>query len=427
MRERGRAPEGRYRWVICALLFLATTVNYVDRAVLGVLKPLLDADLGWSQSDYGWVVIAFQGAYAIGYVAAGGLVDRLGARAGFALAVSGWGLAAMAHAAVRSVAGFGVVRAALGLAEGGGFPAAIKAITEWFPREERALATGLFNSGSNAGAILCPLLVPWLAARWGWPGAFLATGALAFAWLAAWLALYRPPERHPRVSPGELAWIRKDPPEPASPVRWRSLLRRRQTWAFMAGMAASSPVWWFYIYWAPDFLKHRFSLSLADMSLPLTVVFLVSSFGGIAGGWLSSTLLRRGASVNVARKTALLACALAVLPVYFTPRVSSLWLAVGLVALAASAHCGYAANLFTLVSDTCPRPVVSSVVGLGGMAGALAGMAFARLVSRLLDLSGNDYDVPFAVAAFAYLVALGVIHALLPRLEPMGAAAGAPA
>jgi ACS family hexuronate transporter-like MFS transporter len=368
-------------------------------------------------------VIAFQAAYAIGYLASGGLVDRIGVRRGFALAVAGWGLAAMAHAFVRTVGGFAAVRAALGLAEGGSFPAAVKAVAEWFPREERALATGLFNAGSNVGAIVCPLVVPWLAARWGWPGAFLVTGALGLAWLGVWLWAYRAPEEASGLDDAELAWIRKDPKEAPVRVRWRALLGRRQTWAFMVGMAASSPVWWFYVYWTPDFLKNRFGLGVADMSLPLAAVFLVSSLGGIGGGWLSSVLLRRGWSVNAARKTALLACALAVVPVWLTPRVPGLWLATALVALAAAAHCGYAANLFTLVSDVCPRPVVSSVVGLGGMAGAVAGMAFARLVSRVLDLTGNDYDVPFAVAAFSYLVALGIIHALLPRLEPMRDAA----
>jgi ACS family hexuronate transporter-like MFS transporter len=416
-------PRGRYRWWVCGLLFLATTVNYVDRAVLGVLKPLLDEDLGWSQQDYGWVVIAFQAAYAIGYLASGGLVDRIGVRRGFALAVGGWGLAAMAHAFVRTVSGFVAVRAALGLAEGGSFPAAVKAVAEWFPREERALATGLFNAGSNVGAIVCPLVVPWLAARWGWPGAFLVTGALGLAWLGVWLWAYRAPEEASGLDAAELAWIRKDAKEAPVRVPWRALLGRRQTWAFMVGMAASSPVWWFYVYWTPDFLKNRFGLGVADMSLPLAAVFLVSSLGGIAGGWLSSVLLRRGWSVNAARKTALLACALAVVPVWLTPHVPGLWLATALVALAAAAHCGYAANLFTLVSDVCQRPVVSSVVGLGGMAGVVAGMAFARLVSRVLDLTGNDYDVPFAVAAFSYLVALGIIHALLPRLEPMTGAA----
>ncbi len=409
------------RWAVVGLLFLAVTINYVDRAVIGVLKPLLDTALGWSQKDYGWMVTAFQAAYAIGYAASGRPLDRVGVRAGFAVAIAAWSLAAMAHAAVTSVAGFSVVRAALGLAEGATLPASVKAVTEWFPRERRAFATGLFNAGSNAGAIVCPVAVPWLAARWGWQGAFLATGALGFIWLAAWLPFYRPPERHPGVTGAELAYIRQDAPDPAVHVSWLSLVGHRQTWAFMVGMAASSPIWWFYIFWVPDFLNKQFGLNLTQTSLPLVVIFFAASFGGILGGWFSSALLGRGWSVNAARKTALLVCALTIAPVFATPLVpaTKIWWAVGLVTLAAAGHCGYAANLFTLVSDTVPRHAVGSVVGIGGMAGSLAGMVFAQLVSRVLDATHNNYAVPFAIAASTYLIALGVIHLLLPRLEPM--------
>jgi ACS family hexuronate transporter-like MFS transporter len=303
------------------------------------------------------------------------------------------------------------------LAEGGCFPASIKAVTEWFPKEQRAFATGIFNAGSPIGAILCPMVVPWLALRWGWQGAFLATGAVGFLWVAAWARLYDAPERSARVSAAELAYIRKDPPEAAVHVPWLQLIRHRQTWAFSIGMMASAPVWWFYIFWTPDFLNKRFELNLTQSSLPLMAIFLVSSFGGIAGGWLSSALLRRGWSVNAARKTALLVCALSVLPVFTTPLVPGVWWAVALVALAAAAHCGYAANLYTLVSDTVPRQAVSSVVGIGGMAGSIAGMFFAQIVSRVLHATNNNYLVPFAMAASSYLLALGLIHLLLPRLE----------
>lgn len=409
----------RFRWVVVGLLFLAVTVNYIDRAVLGVLKPLLDVELGWDQRDYGWMVTAFQAAYACGYLLAGRWCDKVGVRFGMLLAVTVWSGAAVAHAAVRSVLGFSVARSILGLAEGGCFPAAIKAIADWFPREQRALATGIFNAGSPVGAIACPLLVPWLANHWGWQGAFIATGAAGFLWVLFWAWLYDTPERHTRVSSSELAYIRKDLEEPPVDVPWLTLIRHRQTWAFMAGMMASAPIWWFYIFWTPDFLNKRFELNLTQSSLPLMVIFLVSSFGGILGGWLSSALLRRGWSVNAARKTALLVCALCVLPVFATPLVPRVWWAVGLVALAAAAHCGYAANLYTLVSDTVPRHVVSSVVGLGGMAGSLAGMGFAQVVSRILHYTHNNYLAPFALAASTYLVALGCIHLLLPRLEPM--------
>ena len=416
---QGMATRGGFRWRICALLFFATTVNYVDRAVLGVLKPLLDQELGWSQVAYGHVVTAFQFAYALGYVGGGRLMDRIGARLGFALAVLVWSLAAMAHAAARTVLGFSVARSVLGLAEGGGFPAAIKSVAEWFPKEQRAYATGWFNAGSNVGALACPLLVPWLAGRWGWQGAFIATGALGLLWVILWWWLYDTPERHPRVSADELAYIRKDPPETVLHVSWLRLLRSRQTWAFVVGMAASSPIWWFYIYWIPDFLNKRFGLSLTQSSVPLMLIFLGSSFGGIGGGWLSSALIRSGWSVNAARKVALLACALCVLPVGATPFLGNLWAAVLLVGLAAAAHCGFAANLFTLVSDTVPQRAVSSVVGLGGMAGALAGMVFAQVVSRILQWTHNNYLVPFAYASLVYLAAVALMHWILPRLEPI--------
>jgi ACS family hexuronate transporter-like MFS transporter len=413
-----------YRWVVVGLLFFAITINYIDRAVLGVLKPLLDRELGWDQKDYGWMVTAFQATYAVGYLLAGRLVDRLGVRLGLWLAVSAWSVAAMAHALARTVLGFSTARASLGLAEGACFPAAIKAITEWFPKEQRALATGLFNAGSPVGAILCPLVVPWLALHWGWQGAFVATGAVGFVWVAVWGWLYQSPERHRRVSAAELAYIRQDPPESAVKIPWLDLLRHRQTWAFMSGMMASAPVWWFYIFWTPDFLNKRFELNLTQSSLPLMMIFFVSSFGGIAGGWLSSTLLRRGWTVNAARKTALLVCALCVLPVFATPLMPTVWPAVALVTLAAAAHCGYAANLFTLVSDTVPRQAVASVVGIGGMAGSLAGMGFAQVVSRVLHFTHNNYLVPFCLAASVYLLALLVIHLLLPRLEPMALSPG---
>ena len=417
--EKATFRGSRFRWSICALLFFATVINYVDRAVLGTLKPLLDADLGWNQIDYGWVVTSFQVAYAAGYLFSGRLVDRVGVKVGLLAAVAVWSAAAMGHSVVTSVSGFIVMRAVLGLAQGGAFPAAIKAIAEWFPRRERALATGLFNTGSNAGAILCPLLVHWIAPHWGWSGAFLLTGAVGLVWLVFWMGLYGAPESHRRVSPEELAFIRQEPPEQQVKLPWLMLLGWRQTWAFMVGMSASAPIWWFYIFWTPDFLSRRFHLQLTATSLPLVVIFLVSSLGGVGGGWLSSSLLKRGYGVNVARKTALLVCAVCVLPVFATPLVTDLWTAVALVALAAAAHCGFAANLFTLVSDTAPKQAVASIVGLGGMAGSLSGVAFSQLVSRVLEATNSNYQIPFAWAAGIYLAALGIMHLLAPRLEPV--------
>jgi len=409
----------RYRWVVVGLLFFAVAVNYIDRAVLGVLKPLLDKELGWSQIDYGWMVTAFQACYAAGYLFGGRLIDRIGIRVGLLLTVTLWSVAAIAHAGARSVVSFSVARSCLGLTEGGCFPAAIKAVAEWFPKEQRAFATGLFNAGSNVGAVTCPAIVPWIAAHWGWQGAFIVTGAMGFVWVAVWVWLYRDPDRNPRVSEAELAYIRKDPVEPPARIPWQELVRHRQTWAFMIGMMASAPVWWFYIFWIPDFLSKQFALNLTQSSVPLMTIFLVAGIGGISGGWLSSALMRRGWSVNAARKTALLVCSLCVLPVFLTPMLPTVWPAVALVALAAAAHCGYAANLYTLVSDTVPREAVSSVVGIGGMAGSLAGMFFAQVVSRILDFTHNNYLVPFGLCATLYLVALGLIHMLLPRLEPM--------
>ncbi len=414
------------RWQIVAMLFFATVLNYVDRAVLGILKPALERELGWSQVDYSWMVTAFQLTYAFGYSLAGWSIDRIGVRFGLFFSVALWSLAAMAHAMARTVAGFSLARAVLGLAEGGMFPAAIKTVAEWHPKEERALATGLFNAGSNIGAVVCPLVVPWLALHWGWQAAFVATGAAGFLWVAAWLRLYGPPDRHPRVSAAELAHIRKDPPDPPVRIPWRILLRHKQTWAFVTGMAASAPIWWFYIYWAPDFLDKRFHLGLSQSSLPLMVLFFAASGGGIGGGWLSSWLIRRGWSVNAARKAALFLCALCVVPVAATPQVADPWVAVGLLGLAAAAHCGFAANLFTLVSDTVPRQAVSSVVGIGGMAGSLSGMAFSLLVGRVLEYTGNNYLVPFAIASLVYLLAAAVMHALLPRLEAMRLDAAVP-
>jgi len=387
--------------------------------VLAVLKPSLERQLHWSQIDYGWMVTVFQLTYAVGYAFAGRLIDLVGVRWGLLASVALWSLATIEHAAARTVTGFNIARGWLGLTEGGLFPAAIRAVAEWYPKEERALATGLFNTGSTIGPVACPLIVPWLAARWGWQAAFLVLGAAGFFWVAGWIWLYRAPDQDPQVSAAELAYIRKDPAAPSVKIPWLVLLRHRQTWAFAVGMTASAPIWWFYLFWAPDFLNKRFSLGLTQSSLPLTILFLFASVGGVGAGWLSSKLLQRGWTVNAARKTALLVCVLCVVPVLATPLVPNPWIAVMLIGLASAAHCGFAANLFTLVSDTIPQQAVSSVVGIGGMAGALGGMVFAQLVSRILYLTNNNYVIPFALAPVSYLGALVIMHLLLPRLEPM--------
>jgi ACS family hexuronate transporter-like MFS transporter len=402
------------RWWICGLLFLATTINYVDRGVIGVLKPTLQRDLGWNEIDYSNIVFWFQVAYAAGYLFGGRLMDAIGLRIGYALAIAVWSIAAFSHGFARSVLGFSAARFGLGLAEGGNFPAAIKTVGEWFPKKERALATGLFNAGCNIGAIATPLLVPWIAVRLGWPSAFYLTGALGSICVVAWIFAYRPPKDHPNLSAGELAYIQSDPPDPpAASIPWAQLLTYRATWAFIIGMALSSPIWWFYLYWIPDFLFKRHNVDLIHMGAPLVTIYLISDGGSIAGGWMSSALIKRGWGVNAARKLALLTCALCVVPVFFASRVSSEWNAVLLIGLAAAAHQGWSANLFTLVSDNMPRQTVSSVVGIGGMAGALAGMGFAKLVGYVLEWTGS-YVVLFTIAPAAYLVAFGAMHALIP-------------
>lgn len=410
---------GHFRWVICALLFFGVTKNYMDRQVLSVLKTTLQHDLGWNEIDYGNLVIAFQAAYAVGLLVMGRLIDRLGTRLGYALAMAFWSLASMAHALGSSLLSFAIARSALGLGEAGVFPASVKTVAEWFPRKERALATGIFNSGTNIGAILAPLFVPWITIHLGWRSAFLITGAIGFVWLALWLLLYRKPEEHPRCSPAELAYIRSDSPGQAVKIKWTRLLFYRQTWTFAIAKFLTDPIWWFYLFWVPDFLQRQHGLKLTSIGLPILVIYLIADIGSVGGGWLSSFLIKRGASVNVARKTAFLISALCIAPIGFTYRVSSLWGAVLLIGLAAAGHQGFSANLFTLSSDLFPSRAVGSVVGIGGMAGSIGGMLIAAIVGHVLQWTGS-YMIPFLIAASAYPVAILSIHLLSPRLAPVG-------
>jgi MFS transporter, ACS family, aldohexuronate transporter len=408
---------GHFRWVICALLFFAATINYVDRQVLSILAPDLQYSIGWSEIDYSNIVFAFQIAYALMFLAAGSIIDRIGTRFGFALAIIWWSLAAMGHALANSAAAFGFWRFMLGVGEAGNFPASIKAIAEWFPKRERALATGIFNSGTNIGAIIAPIVVPLIAVRWGWQTAFIATGALGFFWLFFWLSVYRRPEEHKRLSRPEFSYIRSDSPESLTKTPWFPLLRLRQTWAFALGKFMTDPVWWFYLFWLPKFLNSAHGVKTADMIPYLVTVYLLADIGSVAGGWLSSALLKRGWSVNVARKTTMLLCALCVVPVMAASQTHSLWLAVGLVSLAAGAHQGWSANLFTLSSDLFPRRAVGSVVGIGGFFGSLGGMLLAKIAGYVLEWYGT-YTPMFVIASMAYLGALSVIHLLTPRLKP---------
>ena len=408
---------GRYRWRVCAMLLAATTISYIDRQVLGVLAPFLQAKMGWSELDYSSIVTAFQAAYAIGLLGAGAVIDRFGTRIGYALSIGVWSLAAMSHALATGVLGFAAARFALGLGEAGNFPAAIKTVAEWFPQRERALATGVFNSGSNIGAIAAPLLVPVVAAYWGWQAAFLCTGVLSASWVSVWLLRYRTPDRQPGLGAAERAWIGTQPPAPSARVPWLRLLRHRQAWAFAAAKFLTDPIWWFFLFWLPKFLHAEYGLDLLQLGPPLIVIFLCADAGSIAGGWLAGRLIRHGWNHARARKGAMLVCALAVVPVMFAARAGDLWLAVALVGLATAGHQGWSANVFTLASDMFPRHAVASVVGIGGFAGAVGDMLISTVVGLLLELTGS-YTPVFLLAGSAYLVALLAVHLLVPRLQP---------
>ncbi|MBR2269336.1 MFS transporter [Sphingobium sp.] len=409
----------RYRWLICGLLFAATAINYVDRQMIGVLKPVLQAELGWRESDYANIVFWFQCAYALGFLAMGRFMDRVGARIGYAAAFTFWTLAHAAHGLVSGIAQFIAVRFALGVGEAGNFPAGLKVVAEWFPQKERALAIGLFNAGANVGAIATPLIVPAITIAYGWRAAFIVTGVASLVWVAAWLLLYRRPEDHRRVTPCELAYIRSDPVRASAPIPWSRLFTIRQTWAYALPKFCIDPIWWMFLFWLPDFLGKRYGLDLKSFGPPLVVIYLMSDAGSVLGGWASSRLIARGWSVNAARKATLLACALAVLPVVTVQSIDNLWAAVLLIGLATAGHQAFSANILTLPSDLFPRAAVGSVVGIGGTAGAIGGMLIAQFVGYVLDMTGS-YALIFAVAGSAYLVALVLLHIISPRLLPTG-------
>ena len=413
---------GNVRWIICALLFFATTINYIDRQVIGILKPTLQDELGWSEVDYGMIVFWFQAAYAIGLLACGPLIDRIGSKLGYAGAIALWSLAAIAHGFMRTPLQFAAARFALGIGESANFPAAIKAVAEWFPKKERALAAGILNAGANVGAIATPILVPVITIAYGWQAAFFITGALGFIWLVAWLGFYRAPAQHPRVSAQELAYINADgvEEEAREPIAWRKLFNRRGTWAFIVGKFLTDPVWYLFLFWLPDFLHKRHGLDLATFGPPLIAIYLLADVGSIGGGWLSSWLIKRGYSVNAGRKIALLVSAVLVTPIFFASTVSSLVLAVAIIGLAAAAHQGWSSNLYTMVSDTFPRSSVASVMVIGCAAGAVGGMIMAKYVGQVLESVGS-YTPVFIWAGSAYLIALVIIHLLVPHLEKRAA------
>lgn len=419
----GEAPSGaskfnggRVRWGICALLFFATTINYIDRQMISVLKPTLQGEYGWDETTYANIVFSFQLAYAIGYVVFGRLIDKLGARFGYSLAATIWGLAAMSHAAAGNATHFMIARFALGLGESGNFPAGVKAVAEWFPKKERAFAVGIFNAGANIGAILTPLIAPFLVIWFGWRVAFLFTGAIVFVWVIVWWTVYRRPREKMNLSPEELAYIESDPADAPGEVEWLPLLRHRQTWAYAIGKFMIDPIWWFFLFWLPSFFHQEHGLNLLTFGLPLAAIYIISDVGSIGGGWLSSKLIHRGWSVNRARKTAMLVCALCVPPVMFAPDVENVWGAVLLIGLATAAHQGFSANLYTLPSDLFPRKAVGAIIGIGGTIGAVGGMFMAKFTGWVLDATGS-YVPMFVIAGSSYLLALLVIHLLVPRME----------
>ena len=414
-----------HRWAVCALLFFATTINYIDRQILSLLKPILDDQLHWTNAEFGMVNSAFQGAYGVSLLIFGWLIDKYGTKIGYAISIAAWSLAAMGHALVGSVGGFLWARVALGLGEGGNFPAAIKATAIWFPKKERALATSLFNSGANVGAILAPAIVPWLAFKFGWQSAFLAAGAVGFLWLFLWMPWFETPDKKPALSNEELAWIQSDREEvQAQRIPWGQLLGYRQTWGFILPKLITDPVWWFFLIWLPDFFKQTRGLDIKKSWVLLVTIYSIVTVLSIAGGWVTGHLAKRGWSINRARKAGMLLFSLCVVPIVAVTGASD-WGAVLLIGLAGAAHQAFSANLFTTVSDSFPKQAVASVIGIGGMAGALGGMLFPIVTGILLDsykASGNvaaGYGILFAFCAGAYLFSLLILQILNPKLEPV--------
>ncbi len=419
-------PKTSYRWRVVALLFCATTINYLDRQVLGLLKPTLEADFGWTESDFSHIVMAFQAAYAFSLIGFGAIIDKIGTKIGYVISVVVWSIAAMLHAVATGTFSFGFMRAILGLGEAGNFPVAIKATAEWFPKKERALATGIFNSGANIGAVVAPIMVPWILGAYGWQEAFLITGALGFVWLIFWWRYYELPAKQNRVNQAEFDYIHSDnEPDTSkeSPVKWLELFKIRQTWAFVFGKMLTDPIWWFFLYWLPSYFAEAFKLNLSKPSPELVIVYTATTIGSIGGGYLSGYFIKKGWPVFRARKTSMLIFAFLVTPIMAAQYTTNIWQAVVLISLAAAAHQAWSANIFTTASDMFPKKAVSSVVGIGGMAGSVGGILFPLLVGIILDnykAAGNiggGYNIIFIICGFAYLLAWGVMHIFSPKME----------
>ena len=412
--------SNNYRWRILTLLFFATTINYIDRQVIGILKPFIAEDLGWSEADYGYIVTAFQIAYAIGLLTTGRLLDKFGVRIGYLWAIVIWSIAGMAHAAARGVVSFAAARFALGIGESANFPAAIKSVAEWFPKKDRAFATGLFNSGATVGAIAAPIIVSAITLAMGWQWAFIITGALGFIWVVLWMVYYHAPEKHPQVSKAELDYINQDenPNNTGKVFKWRDLFKYKETIAICSTRFISDWVWWFFLFWIPDFLNKTHGVNIKEVVLPLIVIYAVSSFGGIGGGWLSSKFIKNGKSIDFSRKTAILISAIIIIPVMLVPSITNLWVAVGLISLAAAGHAGWSANIFTIVSDIYPKSAVASMIGLSGFAGAIGGALSAAFVGLLLETTGS-YFLIFMVAALVYLVNWLILKVFIKEIKPI--------
>ena len=417
---------GKYRWVVVALLFVATTINYLDRQVIGLLKPTLEKEFNWTETDYSNIVMAFAAAYALGLLLFGRVVDKIGTKKGYIISIIAWSLAAIGHAFAKSTLGFGVWRAALGLGESGNFPTAIKSVAEWFPKKERAFATGIFNSGANIGAVVAPIAVPWILGIYGWQMAFILTGAVGFIWLIFWIIFYEIPAKQTRLSKEEFDYIHSDDDEQMTTedsIPWLKLFGIRQTWAFVFGKLLTDPIWWFFLFWLPSYFATTFQLDLKKPSLELIFVYTATTIGSIGGGYLSGYFIKKGWTVFKARKTAMLFFAFAVLPIMLVQYASNKWQAVCLIALAAAAHQAWSANIFTTASDMFPKKALSSVIGIGGMAGSIGGILFPILVGWLLDTSktaGNintGYNILFVICGCAYLLAWGVMHLFTPKME----------
>lgn len=405
---------GNYRWRIVVLLFFATTINYIDRQVIGILAPQLQQQFGWSEADYGFIIMAFQIAYAVGLISMGNLLDKIGTRLGYIISISLWSLAGIVHATAGSVFSFSAARFALGIGQSANFPAAVKTVAEWFPKKERALATGIFNSGSNLGAILTPLLIPFIALKWGWEWAFIGTGALGFVWLIFWIRLYHKPESEKMLTETERVHILQDDKEQeGAKLSWRAILSLKQTWGICIARFLTDPIWWFFLYWVPKFLYANHQIDLTNIGLPLIVIYVVSMGGSVFGGWMSSFLIRRGKSSLKARKQTIFLMAMLVVPIFFASLTSSLWVAVILISMATFAHQGYAANIFTVVSDIFPKNAVGSVTGLAGFAGAAGGVLFSGAVGLILQFTGSYYVI-FAIAGAAYLICWLSLIMLVP-------------